>query len=68
MVARDTLLCCQSAVKFSTAFGSCGFNKESMRVRELVQNLELHYLAVMLQAAGLIPTKIKTSSDMFTKS
>ena len=44
MVAGDTctLFWFQSAVKLSKALGKCDFNKESMRVRELVQNLELH--------------------------
>ena len=38
MVSR--VLCFQSA-KFSKAFD---FNKESMRARQVIRNLELHYL------------------------
>ena len=56
-----TLVCLQSAVKFSKAFGLRGFNRESMQVRELFQNLELRYLSVMLQAIAL---KFKQNAEL----
>ena len=56
MVARVTLFCFWS-VKFSKAFGLCDFNREPMLAREVVQNLELRYQAVML--LGRIPQKWK---------
>ena len=59
MFAGDTLFCLQSAVKFSKAFGLCNFNRESVRVRGLVQNFELHYLAMMLEGCEIAGAPLK---------